>query len=839
MSSRLAPGLRFVSSRVVTPCLVAAMCAPAFAQSGGHPEDTHWESPFGTPGMGTGAREAVVVDDELYVSDATYVDAARFAIWDGTSWRTDGPGVLSAGHGLNDMARIGSDIYIAGNFTSIGGVNAAYVARWDGSAWHALGSGVNGNVIALATDGNGNLYVGGTFTQAGGEPARHVAKWDGASWSTLSDITGSGDGVNGNVTAIAVGNSRVYVGGAFTEAGQQAATSVASWNWTTGDWEPVGGGVRNEGFQYGGIVDIGVSGETVYVAGDIDWAINDGGETAVGNVAVFENDTWGALGGGSATAVPAMLVTPGGGVFAAGDFSSPPTGRIEGVAEWNGSTWTPLKLDEYAWETAELVWYDGSVVAIAAQGPSETGSVRTNGIARWTGSHWTALGQGVSGPVNAIVEHGGAVYAGGDFYFAGEIEARSLARWDGSGWSALGAGLPVNSSILPVSSLASTPSGLVAAGYFSEIGGVSATNIALWDGSGWNPMGDGLRDFGFSPSIKRVQYEDGTLYAGGSFLLTGSQTIRGLARWTGSAWEAVGGGAREVETFAAGNGLVVVGSASANLEVDFGPTGNGVPQSTDNVAIWDGTVWSGTGGGVSGSVRAIAFAGPEIIVGGEFTMAGSVAANNIARFDGTTWQTFGDGVNGRVRAIFVNGSDVYVGGDFTEASGTAVRGLARWDGLGWHELGSGLLNATILNTSSGSVRTLAGTDDGLFVGGSFTFAGGWSSQNIATWSDYIHVGVGAERPVELPHKASALDGNYPNPFSRSTTFRFELDAGDVVSLELFDALGRLVAAPLERTRLASGFHEVVFDGSALSPGTYLYRLTSSGRTDSGSLVIFR
>ncbi len=721
----------------------------------------------------------------------------------------------------------------------MGGVAAAYVARWDGSAWHALGAGVNGNVVALATDGNGNLYAGGTFTQAGGAPARHVARWDGASWSTLSDITGSGDGVNGNVSAIAVGNSRVYVGGAFTEAGQQAATSVASWNWTTGDWEPVGGGVHMTGFPFGGIVDIGVSGGTVYVAGDFDWAINDGGEIAVGNVAVFENDSWGALGSGSATSILALLVSPGGGVFAAGDFSAPPTGRIEGVAEWNGSTWTPLNLDEYAWETAELVWYDGSVVAIAAQGPSETGSVRTNGIARWTGSHWTALGQGISGPVNALVKHDGALYAGGDFYFAGEIEARSLARWDGAAWSVVGGGFPVSGSILPVSSLASTPSGLVAAGYFAEIGGVSATNIAMWDGSAWSPMGDGLRDFGFTPSIKRVLYEDGSLYAGGTFFLSGSATIRGLARWTGTTWEAVGGGAREVETLAAKDGMIAVGSLGASLEVDFGPTGNGTPQVTDNVAIWNGSAWGGTSGGVTGSVRAIAFDGPDIIVGGDFTAAGGVTANNIARFDGTTWQTFGDGVNGRVRAIHVNGSDVYVGGDFTEASGTTVRGLARWDGSAWHELGSGLLNATVLNSSPGSVRALAGADDGLFVGGSFTFTGGWTSQNIATWSDYVHIGVGVDSAPEIPGRRVSLDGNYPNPFSTSTALRFELERAESMTLEIFDVLGRRVRTVFDDHLMPEGRQEIRIDASDLPAGAYIYRLTADGRAVAGSMLLVR
>ncbi|NNF03698.1 MAG: hypothetical protein HKN17_04450, partial [Rhodothermales bacterium] len=207
--------------------LISLIVRPALAQSG----DENWSGIFGEPGMGTGGREGVVVGGELFVSDATYVgaglDRAQFAVWNGTGWRTTGDGALPNGEGINDMAAVGTDVYIAGNFTSIGGVDASYVARWDGTTWQALGAGVNGSVNALASDGQ-NLYVGGTFTDAGGVAVRNVARWDGAAWSALTNGPASSEGVNGPVSALAVGNSRVYVGGGFTEAGQQAATSVAS-----------------------------------------------------------------------------------------------------------------------------------------------------------------------------------------------------------------------------------------------------------------------------------------------------------------------------------------------------------------------------------------------------------------------------------------------------------------------------------------------------------------------------------------------------------------------------------------------------------------------------------
>lgn len=41
-------------------------------------------------------------------------------------------------------------------------------------------NGVNGTVLALATDNNGNLYVGGEFGAVGTLAANNVAKWDGS-----------------------------------------------------------------------------------------------------------------------------------------------------------------------------------------------------------------------------------------------------------------------------------------------------------------------------------------------------------------------------------------------------------------------------------------------------------------------------------------------------------------------------------------------------------------------------------------------------------------------------------------------------------------------------------
>ncbi len=68
-----------------------------------------------------------------------------------------------------------------------------------------------------------------------------------------------------------------------------------------------------------------------------------------------------------------------------------------------------------------------------------------------------------------------------------------------------------------------------------------------------------------------------------------------------------------------------------------------------------------------------------------------------------------------------------------------------------------------------------------------------------------------------------LDQNYPNPFNPSTLIRYQLPVNSLVSLKVFDLLGREVAM-LVNGRKSAGTHEVNFDASELSSGVYIYRL---------------
>jgi hypothetical protein len=76
-----------------------------------------------------------------------------------------------------------------------------------------------------------------------------------------------------------------------------------------------------------------------------------------------------------------------------------------------------------------------------------------------------------------------------------------------------------------------------------------------------------------------------------------------------------------------------------------------------------------------------------------------------------------------------------------------------------------------------------------------------------------------------PPTVFSLEQNYPNPFAERTTFVYELPHSGRVVLTVFDVLGRRVATLADDT-MEAGRHEVTWNATGLSSGTYVYRLVA-------------
>jgi hypothetical protein len=86
-------------------------------------------------------------------------------------------------------------------------------------------------------------------------------------------------------------------------------------------------------------------------------------------------------------------------------------------------------------------------------------------------------------------------------------------------------------------------------------------------------------------------------------------------------------------------------------------------------------------------------------------------------------------------------------------------------------------------------------------------------------------------------KRSNLTQNYPNPFNPSTVIHYQLPATTLVTLKLYDVLGKEVAA-LVNGELNAGYFKTVWMASVPS-GLYLYRLQAGEFTQSRRMILLK
>jgi len=86
----------------------------------------------------------------------------------------------------------------------------------------------------------------------------------------------------------------------------------------------------------------------------------------------------------------------------------------------------------------------------------------------------------------------------------------------------------------------------------------------------------------------------------------------------------------------------------------------------------------------------------------------------------------------------------------------------------------------------------------------------------------IPTGIRNPGGESLPSKFSLLQ-NYPNPFNPSTRITYDVPRTSVISLAMYDVLGRLVATLVSGNQLP-GRHVVEWDASGLASGVYFCRL---------------
>ena len=96
--------------------------------------------------------------------------------------------------------------------------------------------------------------------------------------------------------------------------------------------------------------------------------------------------------------------------------------------------------------------------------------------------------------------------------------------------------------------------------------------------------------------------------------------------------------------------------------------------------------------------------------------------------------------------------------------------------------------------------------------------------------------TGVNNPVNIEPRNYALEQNYPNPFNPSTTIRYQIPKDGLVTLKVYDVLGREVKT-LVNSYQSAGEHFVKFDGRGLASGVYFYSLTAGDFSQTKKMIL--
>ena len=573
--------------------------------------------------------------------------------------------------------------YLAGDIGSVGGVARTRIVhllptgRLD-VKWHPE---VNGAVNALVRIGS-TLYLGGEFTRFGGLPRSELAAVDIAtgavnSWSP-SLRAKKDQGLLVSVLARSADGKTIFVGGEFSRLGGQQVANLGAVDATAGKaraWHPI---------MNGDVTALDATARVVYAGGDFTKA--DGqprSGLAALNLTTGKPTRWNPDCDGSVTQI---VVAPAGSpVFIAGEFASIGEKSRRGLAAVDNRSgaatpWDPNVAgfaNSIALDTKQhLVYVGGEFDSVGDLARSNLAAVDTRtGLA-------TGWNPGAIGDVDVVAQGPtGALAVGGEFESVGAVPRTSLAELapDGSlaGWAPQMTGT--------VRAITATPDGsrFYVGGRFTVGDSRTQQSLAIADPAGqtvtpWGPaVNSGVWAIAPSPDGQSV-------YLGGAFTTVGGKTRKRLAQLdaTGAltAWNA-GANALVRRVVLSGDQLWAAG--------DFGSIGG---ESRKGIASLDIATALATGwdAGSDDNVDALAVTDQSIYVGGEFTSIGGRSRKYLAQLDpadgsAMRWDPSpDDAVNGL--AVSPNGASLLVVGDFVKISG-GQRDIGEFD------VATGLLSA--------------------------------------------------------------------------------------------------------------------------------------------------
>ena len=311
------------------------------------------------------------------------------------------------------------------------------------------------------------------------------------------------------------------------------------------------------------------------------------------------------------------------------------------------------------------------------------------------------------------------------------------------------------------------------------------------NGDNWLSIKNGLQDARYSSLLIKND---------SLFLSSDSGAFRSMN--DGANWEPINNGltSPSVRAFIYKDGYLFAGLSGA------GPgTGHGIFRSTDN-----GDTWEEKNNGVTSDVDLF-----EILSDRIYAVSGTIILYSTDL--GESWNSIS---NGLASGLYIE--DLHTVGDYIFASqrlsGVFVQ---HKDSTDWRHVSEGLPSTFFSGVSSND---------------EYSFVGVYQNGIWRRLLSEIFTGV-EEQNIPLPNDFE-LSQNYPNPFNSSTNIRFGVVGSDLVSLKVFDILGRNVAT-LVNERKKAGTYTVKWDATELPSGVYFYKLTTGTCTAVHKMLLLK
>ncbi len=678
-----------------------------------------------------------------------------------------------------------------------------------GTSWMQVRGPYSGDIALLTVDRRGYCYVSDPFSGI------HRSTDRGGTW------TAENNGVNwwGLSSLVVDSANRIYAGSLWNGL----YTSSNDGDTWTKTWPP--GGAESELVLSGGRICLGGY-DTVSVS-------TDGGQSwyssrvsdATGSVISLAEDRAGNIYAGLAVIVPRSLPAYGGGVYISSD-----SGRSW---DYYGKSLDSIK--------TIVATKSGKVFILTPLGILSAGIKDSN----WTRDVLGLPNAGVAGMVSDP--------AGDVVVYANNV-GLYVYRDSGNYWVQVSSGI----SSADVTAFSFDPNGTCYAGTAYDGAFLLSGPTANWIQCGIFPTVASAIGFdqlgnlyvGTHDGVYKPGYENGT--------------------WIRASTGLADGVVYKIDTLSFINGVFAATSAGLFFSTDRGGLWNFKPAGWiyDMAEVSGGYLYAATSKGViESSDEGNDWTSPASIgfpTGSAFSLLHDTklfagTENNgvfVTTDGGNFWTQTGIGsplMFCSVNALGQNSAGLFAGTDTAGAFFTADRGQS-WTRV--PTIAAANVSCFLLNHAN---KSFAGTLDG----GIFTSSDGgviWNSMNdgLTTAAVYslaidpqgylyaatdsgvfksVDMVTGISEPRSIP-KSISLGQNYPNPFNPSTMISYRLSVTSLVSLKVYDVLGREVMTLVNEVK-KPGIYEVKFDGNALSSGVYFYRLAAGDDTETKKMVLVK